>query len=383
MTMPITVIQSSNSTRVLSAAYAKLQNTISEAENREPALLLVFPPAWNNRYQVLLYKSAGVRGYAVLGVTGTEILSSVSWPGPIIFHAHWFAGLFKDCETESEAVSRFQAMCADIEAFKSRTNAKLVWTAHNVFPHGNKFPQVFSNLRRWIFEKFDAVHVMNEKHIGILEDAYQAEAPAFFVVPHMLYKNTHANCVTQEEARAYYGISAEAFVFSYLGSIQPYKNLNEFLDVFDRVRLTSDREVVALIGGVPSDFNTVTELIRRWGTNPNVLLRMEIIPDHEIQYIHHAADVMVIPYGDTLNSGAAYMAASFGKTFVIPDCTAADSLDGVGAIRYNTLMENGLEEAMRSALNGARGVVTNELLLNLDPRSISNKFIGFLDSLID
>jgi len=35
------------------------------------------------------------------------------------------------------------------------------------FPHDNRFPSVFMRLRQWIFEEFDAVHVMHEDHVSI------------------------------------------------------------------------------------------------------------------------------------------------------------------------------------------------------------------------
>lgn len=382
MTMPIPLLRAEQVSEQLSDAYMSLARLQSGKALHEPALVLVFPPAWNNRYQPLLYGEARSRGYVPFGIADTSVLSNVSWPGPIVLHAHWFASVFQGCENELVAAERLAAMQEDIRIFRERTGAKLVWTAHNVFPHGNQFPDTYLRLRQWIFDNFDAVHVMQEEHLPILETAFGRSAPHAFAVPHMLYAGSHADCVSMQAARAQYAIPQDSIVFAYFGSIQAYKNLDHMLDAADRVGRSANREVHTIVGGAPSEAATVQELQQKWWSHPRVRLLMRNVPDHEIQYIHRAADALVLPYGDTLNSGAAFMAASFGLPFIMPEGTSSGALKDLGALLYPPGESDGLERSMQALIDGTRPVISAEAQNRHMPQVVSNRIFDALDRLI-
>lgn len=383
MTLPLPLIGPENAARMLSSAYVTLSRLSSGFDDRAPALLLVLPPAWVNRYQSLLYCEAGPRRHVTMGLSETTHLQHISWPGPVILHVHWFASLFNKCQTEVEAVECFHRFRDEIEEFRNRTGAKLLWTAHNVFPHGNRFPATFLELRQWVFEKFDMLHVMHDTHVPILEQAFGRKAPVHFTVPHMLYDGSHPNCVSPAAAKMHYGIAPDTFVFAYFGSIHPYKNLEALLHTFDRIAADSARPVSAIIGGVPSHPATVQRLQQGWGMNPKVRLLLNAIPDYEIQHIHQAADAMVLPYDETLNSGAAFMAASFEKPFIMPVGLASVALDGLGAIRFDASQPNSLEEAMRDVMEGKREHANPSLRMQHAAGAVSDAFFNALEPLID
>lgn len=382
MAMPIPLISQDDASRVLSAAYGKYLESVSATLADTPCLLLVLPPTWNNRYQALLYEQAGLRQYVPIGVGDPGVLKHISWPGPIVLHAHWFSSYFNNSRDEVEASTRLDALCEDILIFRTRTGAKLLWTAHNVFPHENRFPAVFLRLRQWVFENFDAVHVMQQEHVSVLEREFSRKAPATFVAPHMLYAGSYPDGVSVEVARHYYDIQPKEFVFGYFGSIQPYKNLEQFLSVFEQLQQRTQRSVTAIVGGVPSDAQTVLALKQRWGMNPKVRLLMRNIPDHEIQYIHRAADVMVLPYGETLNSGSAYMAAGFRHPVIMPDGMASRPLEGLGGVLFDSTTPDGLLTAMYEVMEGRRGDYDEDALAQVRPDVVSTLFFKALDQLI-
>lgn len=382
MTMPIPLISQDDASRVLAAAYGKYLGAVSATQANTPCLLLVMPPTWNNRYQALLYEQAGLRQYIPVGIGDPGILKHISWPGPIVLHAHWFSGYFNNSRDEVEASNRLDALCEDILSFRARTGAKLLWTAHNVFPHENRFPAVFLRLRQWVFENFNAVHVMQQEHVSVLESVFSRKAPATFVAPHMLYSGSYPDGVSVEVARHYYDIRPEEFVFGYFGSIQPYKNLEKFLSVFDQLQQQTQRSFTAIVGGVPSDAETVLALKQRWGMNPKVRLLMRNIPDHEIQYIHRASNVMVLPYGETLNSGAAYMAAGFRHPVIMPDGMASRSLEGLGVVKFDSADPDGLLTVMLEVMEGRRGHYDEEVLAQVQADAVSTRFFNALDQMV-
>jgi len=382
MSLPLPLATADRAAALLASTYTRLEKTVPGPADQPPALLVVLPPAWVNRYQSLLYDAAGPRRYATLGITDTSQLAQISWPGPIVLHAHWFAGVFQRCTNDIQAAERLARLRDELLAFRARTGARFLWTAHNVFPHGNAHPSVFLELRQWLFETFDAVHVMQAAHVPVLEDAFARPAPYTFTVPHMTYDHCLPDCVSVAAARVHYGVAPEAFVFAYFGSIAPYKNLERMLEAFERVRDTARRPVRAIIGGVPSDAGTVQRLQARWGADPDVQLVMRTIPDHEVQYLHRAADVMVLPYGETLNSGAAFMAASFGKPFIMPSGLASDALDGLGLLRFDSDTPDGLETAMQSAMLGVYTSADPDARAAVAPARVSSLFFDHLDQMI-
>lgn len=381
MTMPIPLISKDNAASVLAAAYRKSIGIGSAMREGASCLVLVLPPTWNNRYQTLLYERAGLHRCVTIGIGNTSVLKNISWPGPIVLHAHWFSSFFNNSRDEVEANSLLNDLCEDIALFKQRTGAKLLWTAHNVFPHDNRFPSVFMRLRQWIFEEFDAIHVMHEDHVSILENAFSRVSPPVFVVPHMIYSGSYPDGVSKDVARNYYGIPPGDFVYGYFGSIQSYKNLDYFLTAFSFLQKKIDHSISVLIGGVPSDSKYVISLKNKWGANSNVRFLMRNIPDHEIQYIHKASDAMVLPYGETLNSGAAFMAAGFDIPFIMPFCSASKSLLDLGAICYDQFNEGALESAMFDVLKGHKGTVVSEYRNELKSSSVSELFFGNLISI--
>lgn len=382
MTLPLPLLTPGGAAHLLAEAYMRLDAAAPGLMEHPPCLLLVSPPAWENRYQALLYGSAGPRRYAAVGFGPSSLLREVSWPGPILLHAHWFAWIFKGARDEIEAMERFALLREEVEAFRARTGAKLLWTAHNVFPHGNRFPETFLSLRRWIFESFDALHVMQAAHVAALERAFGLPAPPHFAAPHMTYDGAQPDCVSAEAARLQYGLSPEPFVFGYFGSIQGYKNLDLMLRAFGRIFERSPRPVAALIGGAPSDSDAVQNLLRDWRRHPGVRLEMRHIPDYEIQYLHRAADAMVLPYDEALNSGAAFMAASFRKPILMPAGEASAALEGLGAMTFASATPEALEAAMRAVMAGARGVETLQARARVSPQAVSGAFFDALDGLI-
>jgi len=161
---------------------------------------------------------------------------------------------------------------------------------------------------------------MQDAHIPLLETAFGHKAPPHFTAPHMTYDGTLLDSVSPAAARAHFGLPQEACVFGFFGSVQGYKKIDLMLEAVDRLAAQTDRPVAAIVGGIPgADTDVVRDLHHRWGDSAHVRLLTRKIADHEIQYIHRAADAMVLPYDETLNSGAALMAASFRKPFILPE----------------------------------------------------------------
>lgn len=380
MALPLVVLEKQTASQHLGTLWRNFQRSHAHTAQNPPTLLLALPPAWDNRYQVLLYGQAASHGVVCASVAHIKDLAHISWPGPVVLHAHWFASVFAGALSDADADALLDKAITAVEAFRTRTGARLLWSAHNVFPHGNLFPETYMKLRRWIFERFDMLHVMDDSHVAVLEKVFDRPAPAGFCVPHMTYHGAVPDSTNAAAARSRFGIGQDAFVFGAFGSLQRYKNLDKFLDAFAAVAgAVPDRPLAVLAGGVPSDADFARELVLRFGDDPRVTLLPRKIEDAEIQYLHHAADVMVMPYRDTLNSGAALMAATFARPFVMPQMAGAAAMVPLGGRLYDPAAPDALRAALESCLAaydavGLSGPVP-EAIAARSPRQISEAFM--------
>ena len=381
MALPIPVLAAADAGRTLTRLWLDLDRAVPGPDGAPPGLILAMPTAWANKYQLLLYKAAARHRWAVAGVTLPRDLAHVTWPGPLVLHAHWFAALFNGATSEAEASDRLARATEQILAFRDRTGARLVWTAHNVFPHGNRFPETFLALRRWVLRNFDAVHVMQDSHLPILERAFGVPAPHGFTVPHMTYDGAILDDIDPVAARAHFGLPRDAFVFGYFGSIQAYKQIGRMLAALDTLKARGGRPLAAVVGGIPLDPAALRDLYQSWDGRPDIRLIPRKIFDHEIQYLHRAADIMVLPYAETLNSGAALMAASFRKPFIMPRGTASEGLGPLGAIRFDPADPDGLAAAMAAAMDSPPPAADPAAIAARAPADISAAFLREIDAL--
>ncbi|MGB1207911.1 MAG: glycosyltransferase family 4 protein, partial [Paracoccaceae bacterium] len=345
MSLPIPTPDRDRPASQLARLYLGVDRAAPDPRGRPPGLIVTLPPAWGNKYQILLYQEAAAHRMAVMGARTPEDLDQISWPGPIVLHAHWFGPFFRTARDDSGARHLLRDVQDRLVAFRDRTGARLLWTAHNIYPHGNAFPQTFLDLRRWIFETFDALHVMQDAHVPVLETAFGRKAPPSFTVPHMSYAGIAPDTISRLSARAHLGIAERATVFGFFGSLQGYKNLPQFLRAVAPLAQAAPGRIAAVIGGVPSDPDTLRDIDATWGDAPWLRILPRDLPDHEIQYIHRASDVMVLPY-ETLNSGAALMAASYRTPVLMPDRTATPELRGHGLLTYDARDPDSLHTAL-------------------------------------
>lgn len=381
MALAIPSISGADAADLLIDKYVKMEASAPAAIPRPPRLIVTLPPAWGNKYQILLYSEAAERKSSVVGVTTLSALDSLFWPGPILLHAHWFAGLLADAKDDVAALELVTQIAEGIERFKAKTGAKTLWTAHNTYPHGNAFPMASKALRRYIFSKFDAVHFMNPAHVDQLSTEYGVAPQRSLVIPHMTYDGSLQLSVNRAQARAHFGLPDEAYVFGFFGSVQRYKNIDQILDSFDAVAAATDRPVHAIIGGIASDEQYVRELIVRWGHHPKLTLLFRRILDHEVQYLHRASDIMVFPYRESLNSGAIMMAITCRTPFIAPTGMAA-GLEAAGGLAYDLAEPDGLVRLMRDCVSGAATPRLDEAFIaDFHPDKVSRAFFDAIETL--
>lgn len=319
---------------------------------RNPTLILHWPPSRRNKFQVLLYSKALAFGYIPFPLFDLDLLDDLEWQGDIVFHAHWFSRLHKDCATEAEALAANECTFERLNAFRVRTGAKLLWTAHNVLPHETGHLYAAVDARRRVLREFDAIHLMAEEHRSILEEAFGVTLGRHMVVPHMTYEGVYPDNISRDQARRALGIRPEDFVFGSFGSLQPYKGIEKLIITFRE--LAGERpNSRLLIAGAPVDLTYAEALVRLWERDPRIILHAHDVQDRLVEAYFKASDVMVFPYDETLNSGAAATALTFGVPIIGSDTTAFRNLGSPLVRRFRDKPGSRLGDAMRQAMDMA------------------------------
>ena len=113
----------------------------------------------------------------------------------------------------------------------------------------------------------------------------------------------------------------------YFGIIRPYKNVEHLIDVFtSRERPGVDLRIV----GSPSA-ELGERISARVDTEPSVSARLAFVDDDELVREITASELVVLPYAEMHNSGAALVALSLDRPILVPRTPSNEALrDEVG-----------------------------------------------------
>lgn len=363
-------------------ALARKFNDLSKAETALPALLICWPFSRLNKYQSLLYRQAAKFGFAIEKIGRLDQLKNIFWPGPIVFHAHWFGQLSKSAESGAEFRENIRKAFELIQEFQHRTDCKLVWTAHNLLPHSSVFPEIDTELRRQIVDQFDLVHFMDESHPPLLENMIGLRPNQTLFAPHPHYGPAHADHVSSEEARIALGFDPSSTIALFLGSIQPYKGLEDLIGAYRIARTQSQADLRLAIAGFPSDAAHVTEIHKLVAGDPAIKFVPQEIADDEVQLYFRAADYVVLPYaGNQLNSGAAMLALTFGCPVLAPNEPAFSALAEYGVTTYDRRDPNSLASAL-ATISRSQHAVDTAFKTRFEPDTVSDLFFAAMKQLI-
>ncbi len=228
---------------------------------------------------------------------------------------------------------------------------KIIWTVHNLTNH----EKINLTLDR-IYSK--VVVVLSDAIITHCQAAKEEVIQKFsirnknkvFVVPHGNYMDFYENKIEKVTAREKLGLKNCSLVFLFLGSIRPYKGVFELIDTFNQ--LDGDKIQLVIAGRVLNDNQEITDMLKQKVANyQRINFIPGYVPTEEVQLYMNACDAVIFPYRDILTSGAVLLAMSFGKACIAPrkGCIG-EVLDDAGAFLYDIDDENGLNKAMKSAL---------------------------------
>jgi glycosyltransferase involved in cell wall biosynthesis len=261
-----------------------------------------------NPYNWLLNKSLEKLDIKIIPYS----LKSVLMSSYDIWHMHWPAEnvIKKSC---FKTIYRFIGFIFLIVISKLK-GAKIVWTAHNYKLHDELHPFI-EKLFWYIFIRFVDCYICHSKYaMAKVKDAHPHLAlKQGYVIYHGHYRDWYKNDISRSKARSGFEIDPEDFVYLFIGSIRPYKNIETLIKVFNQREGPNEKLIIA--GNVNDVF--WEKIVQKIDNNDRIIFHNGWVSDDDFQKYFKASDLVILPY-KILNSGMALLSLSFNCRLMMP-----------------------------------------------------------------
>ncbi len=312
-----------------------------------PVRVLEWPPWLNTNYLPKVVDTLRAEGFEVstprvLG-SGSARLRSGDW-----LHVHW--------STEAH-IHRFRWLYRARAALFSRRmralkrrGVRIAWTAHNLVPHDDPYPELGHRFRNELLAHADHVFVHFPGAAATLTQEFGYTGPCT-VIHHPHYVDRHPVPPPRATARAELGLPADGFVALSFGMIRPYKGTADIIRAFGQMAGEHDRLVLA---GSPR--GDVSAELAPCAEDPRIILHAWRIPDADVSTYFAAADVAVVAHHEFFTSGSALLSLSMGCPLVGPAIHHLAHLAGGRRLFPSGPGVDGLAEALVAARDSAHEI---------------------------
>jgi beta-1,4-mannosyltransferase len=258
-----------------------------------------------NPYNALLSTALEQIGVQVLEWTGNLTdLERVD-----VLHVHW-----PEAALNLPDPGGINVVLEAIQKVRAR-NVRVVWTAHNLRAHAGIHPKLEREFWASFCASLDGVIALSEhSRVALLERHSSLERVPITVIPHGHYRDAYPNTILRDRARALLNLSPEVPVLAFVGQLRAYKGIPELLTAFGHL----EADARLLIAGKPIPPEDAAHLEALAARDPRVRLELGFVPDDRLQLFLNAADLIVLPYRQILNSGSALLALSFNRPVLAP-----------------------------------------------------------------
>jgi glycosyltransferase involved in cell wall biosynthesis len=203
-------------------------------------------------------------------------------------------------------------------AYYKLLGKKVVFTAHNVNAGKRDAKDSFLNRfsLRIQYRLADHIFVHTEKMKSELLAEFGVRSGAVSVIPFGINNSFPCTGLTAAEARQRLSVKRQEKTILFFGRLRPYKGLEYLVEAFQQIVATEGnyRLIIASEPKVGSEkyFHEIRQLISRDSNGRMVIQQFAFIPDEETELYFKAADVLILPYTDTSQSGVLFLSYSFG-----------------------------------------------------------------------
>jgi len=203
---------------------------------------------------------------------------------------------------------------------------KIAFTAHNVNQARRDSKDSLLNrvTLRIQYRLCDHIFVHTQKMKAELCQDFDVRERAVTVIRHPINSAFPNTGLAPTEAKRRLGLRDDERAALFFGRIRPYKGIEHLLAAFKLLLANIQGSYRLIVAGEPKKgseryLDEIQQTIQREFKQGQVIVRIQFIPDEEMEVYLKAADVLVLPYKEIFQSGVLFLAYSFGLPVVATD----------------------------------------------------------------
>jgi D-inositol-3-phosphate glycosyltransferase len=202
---------------------------------------------------------------------------------------------------------------------------KIAFTAHNVNQARRDAKDSLLNrlTLRIQYQLCDHIFVHTKKMKDELCQDFGVAEKAVTVIRHPVNDAFPDTDLTPSQAKRQLGLQENEKAVLFFGRIRPYKGIEHLLAAFHPLAANhSDYRLI--IAGEPKKGSEeyrhqIEQTVKTEFKPGQIIMKIQFIPDEEMEVFLKAADVLVLPYKEIFQSGVLFLAYSFGLPVVATD----------------------------------------------------------------
>lgn len=256
-------------------------------------------------------------------------MRDVKWPWDCladkidVLHIHWPEQVFWETHPVI-GLARAAAAIAALILLKLR-GVKLVWCVHNLEPHdaGRQLLLIWRIYAGLVGRLVHGFVTLSPSTVELARAHFAGlkKKPATFAwhPPYLISPSFPENPTWRER----HGIESSMSILAFIGAVCPYKGLEELICSFREV---SKSDLRLIIAGRAGNEDLRATLERAAGRDTRIVLDLRWLSNKELTETVLIADVVVLPFRQTLHSGSIIYALSCGKAVITPATHYANDL---------------------------------------------------------
>jgi D-inositol-3-phosphate glycosyltransferase len=201
---------------------------------------------------------------------------------------------------------------------------KLIYTAHNINiwerdQQDSYFKKLFLKL---MYGMMDHIFVHTSRMKQQLVTSYSVEENKISVIPFGINNVIPKSSMSKSQARDCLQIQRDDRIILFFGNIAPYKGLDDLVKALSIVKnkLPGLRLIIAgRIKGAESYWKEIELIIEQYNLSQDIIIKLEYIPDEEVEVYLKSADVLILPYRHIFQSGVVFLSYNFGLPIIATD----------------------------------------------------------------
>jgi glycosyltransferase involved in cell wall biosynthesis len=210
-------------------------------------------------------------------------------------------------------------------AYYKLCGKQIAFTAHNVNQARRDAKDSLLNrvTLRIQYRLCDHIFVHTKKMKDELCDDFGVAENAVTVIRHPINDAFPDTDLTPSQAKRQLSLQENEKAVLFFGRIRPYKGIEHLLAAF-HLLAASYPDYRLIIAGEPKKGSEeyrrqIEQAVKTEFAPDRIILKIQFIPDTEMEVYLKAADVLVLPYKEIFQSGVLFLAYSFGLPVVATD----------------------------------------------------------------